>query len=195
MKGLLVLSRFHAHTPCDDARCCRSSFPYGTNSNRDERKWSGLISVQIRTMKGMSGKYSILLLLLQRSEGLSPISIHSQGILTSPSRQSRPYVSSFPLASKPKRGAVVDSYQTVSVKCEKCRNQLFRYKKKNGTKSNLIKCFVERIVEDPHEILSSSEDSDQYHCPHCETTFARSAIIRGMPALKLVGGKTRMSKK
>lgn len=52
-----------------------------------------------------------------------------------------------PLFAKPKSGSVVDSYQTVSVNCSSCRHRLFRYKKKNGVKSNLIKCYVERIVQ------------------------------------------------
>lgn len=42
------------------------------------------------------------------------------------------------LEARPKSGSVVDSYQTVSVNCNSCRSRLFRYKKKNGTKSNLI---------------------------------------------------------
>lgn len=104
--------------------------------------------------------------------------------------------------AKPKRGSVVDSYQTVSVNCEKCGERLFRYKKKNGTKSNLIKCYVERICEDSAGLLASNEkeiSKEQqgllWHCPSCNTNFARSALIHGRPALKLVGGKVRMSKK
>lgn len=97
------------------------------------------------------------------------------------------------LSAKPKRGTVVDSYQTVSVICANCQTRLFRYKKKNGTKSNLIKCYVERIVEDAYNILQ--QGNDEYQCPQCETNFARATVIRGLPALKLVGGKTRMTKK
>ena len=115
--------------------------------------------------------------------------------------------------AKPKRGSIVDSYQTVSVNCAKCGERLFRYKKKNGTKSNLIKCFVERIVSDgtlallvdmkknnsnkANDIpfIPIDEDAQQYACPNCLSVFARPAMIRGLPALKLVGGKVRMSKK
>jgi hypothetical protein len=39
----------------------------------------------------------------------------------------------------------IENYQTVSVACAKCDALLFRYKKKNGVKSNLIKCYVERM--------------------------------------------------
>mmetsp|Transcript_27311 Transcript_27311/g.46200 ORF Transcript_27311/g.46200 Transcript_27311/m.46200 type:complete len:156 (-) Transcript_27311:854-1321(-) len=114
-----------------------------------------------------------------------------------------------PLFAKPKSGSVVDSYQTVSVNCI-CRHRLFRYKKKNGTKSNLIKCYVERIVHNEEQSDDSEADTLQqqlsrfeelsandHHwlCPNCGKNFARSALIHGRPALKLVGGKTRMTKK
>lgn len=105
------------------------------------------------------------------------------------------------LPAQPKRGGIVESYQTVSVNCAKCGFRLFRYKKKNGTKSNLIKCFVERIAEDCGNILPAAGESigdaadTEYACPSCNTPFARPTLIRGLPALKLVGGKTRMTKK
>mmetsp|Transcript_48568 Transcript_48568/g.117484 ORF Transcript_48568/g.117484 Transcript_48568/m.117484 type:complete len:189 (-) Transcript_48568:451-1017(-) len=104
--------------------------------------------------------------------------------------------------AKPKRGSIVDTYQTVSVNCSKCGQKLFRYKKKNGTKSNLVKCYVERIAEDSSGILEkqqesgiSQQDYKDWSCPKCQTTFARSATVKGLPALKLVGGKIRMTKK
>lgn len=114
------------------------------------------------------------------------------------------------LRAKPKRGSVVDSYQTVSVNCSKCWERLFRYKKKNGTKSNLIKCYIERISEDSAGVLEKAlsqidlEDGELpkdlpqdygWECPNCKTQFARSAQIKGLPALKLVGGKVKMTKK
>lgn len=107
------------------------------------------------------------------------------------------------MMAAPKKGAVVDSYRTVSVNCSKCGKRLFRYKKKNGTKSNLVKCYVERISEDSAGILSQRKDDEaagdetdsQWYCPSCNTRFARSALIHGRPALKIVGGKVRMTKK
>mmetsp|Transcript_19519 Transcript_19519/g.28375 ORF Transcript_19519/g.28375 Transcript_19519/m.28375 type:complete len:195 (+) Transcript_19519:38-622(+) len=111
------------------------------------------------------------------------------------------------MMASPKRGKVVDSYQTVSVNCSKCRTRLFRYKKKNGTKSNLVKCYVERISEDSANLLSKREEmkksggkeeeegGEEWHCPNCQTKFARSSLIHGRPALKLVGGKVQMTKK
>jgi len=114
----------------------------------------------------------------------------SASLLNSPRRRS------LAMAARPKRGSVVDSYQTVSVKCAKCGERLFRYKKKNGTKSNLIKCFVERIAEDSAGVLQTQgREATEYKCPSCQTRFARLATIRGLPALKLVGGKVRMTKK
>lgn len=100
------------------------------------------------------------------------------------------------LMGKPKSGSIVDSYQTVSVNCKKCRTRLFRYKKKNGTKSNLIKCYVERISEDCVDaVKNKKEDSLDWICPTCETRFGKDALIHGRPAIKLVGGKTQMTKK
>jgi len=97
---------------------------------------------------------------------------------------------------KPKSGSIVDNYQTVSVNCKKCRTRLFRYKKKNGTKSNLIKCYVERISEDCVDLVKNKiEDSTEWHCPNCETRFGKDSMIHGRPAIKLVGGKTHMTKK
>lgn len=97
---------------------------------------------------------------------------------------------------KPKSGSIVDSYQTVSVNCMKCRTRLFRYKKKNGTKSNLIKCYVERISEDCVDLVKNKDkNSTEWHCPSCETRFGKDSMIHGRPAIKLVGGKTQMKKK
>jgi predicted RNA-binding Zn-ribbon protein involved in translation (DUF1610 family) len=95
--------------------------------------------------------------------------------------------------TKPKRHSVVDSYQTVSVNCKKCGERLFRYKKKNGTKSNLVKCYVEGICEDSAGLLAKNEQSEKeqgflWHCPSCGTNFVRSATIDGRPALKTQTG-------
>ena len=110
--------------------------------------------------------------------------------------------STWVLQAKPKQGKVVESYQTVSIYCSKCNLGLFRYKKKNGTKSSLVKCYVERITEDSAGILAqhqasglAMDDSYPWQCPNCQTQFARSSMIHGLPALKMVGGKVRMAKK
>ena len=102
-----------------------------------------------------------------------------------------------PLFAKPKSGSIVDSYQTVSVNCSKCRTRLFRYKKKNGTKSNLIKCYIERIVDGDFEDVGGAEamEGQEWSCPDCGQRFGRRTLIHGRPAIKLVGGKVRMAKK
>ncbi|CAB9523670.1 expressed unknown protein [Seminavis robusta] len=115
------------------------------------------------------------------------------------------YYSTTALQAKPKRGSVVDSYRTVSVNCAKCQARLFRYKKKNGTKSNLVKCYIERIAEDSAGVLENARAELQddmmfpqdyaWQCPSCQSQFARTAQIHGLPALKMVGGKIKMTKK
>lgn len=74
--------------------------------------------------------------------------------------------------------------KTVKVYCAKCQEQLYKYKK--GGKGSLVKCFVERIVEDA--------TAGDLKCPQCGTEFARPAMIRGKPANKIIGGKVTMSK-
>ena len=108
----------------------------------------------------------------------------------------------------PKRGVIVDSYRTVVVACSKCRTTLFEYKKKNGTKSSLIKMFIERIVKDPHNILSNTNENDSddddsgsnggsevcndFWCPKCGAKFGRQAKIKGLPAIKVIGNRLQM---
>jgi hypothetical protein len=148
-------------------------------------------------------------LLFRRTKAFHPSACSPSHPLhrNSPPNQTIPQPSQFfssstHLKAAPKRGSVVDTYQTVSVNCNSCRTRLFRYKKKNGTKSNLIKCYIERIVEAEDESLqrdvdnfANLDDGYSWCCPSCGVNFARCAMIRGLPALKLVGGKTRMTKK
>jgi len=72
--------------------------------------------------------------------------------------------------------------KTVDIFCAKCRFHLFKYRK--GGKGALVKCFVERIVEDNTQTPCV--------CPQCDSKFARSTLIRGVPAFKMIGGKVRM---
>lgn len=69
--------------------------------------------------------------------------------------------------------------RTVQIYCAKCKFQLFKYRK--GGKGALVKCFKERIVED--------YTLEEGICPSCQKQFARDTLIRGAPALKIVGGK------
>jgi len=72
--------------------------------------------------------------------------------------------------------------KTVDIACAKCHTSLLKYRK--GGKGALVKCFIERIVTD--------HTQDQQHCPNCNSEFARITMIRGTPALKIVGGKVRV---
>lgn len=56
-----------------------------------------------------------------------------------------------------------------------------------GGTGNLVKCFVERIVED-------YTTGEELECPKCGVQFARRAMIRGRPANKIVGGKVFFQK-
>ena len=118
------------------------------------------------------------------------------------------------LFAAPKRGSIVDTYRSVDVLCTKCQTKLFKYKKKNGTKSKLVKMYIERIVDDPYNLLNEISDSDSETtgkisqvlpdsnslsysdlsctCPKCKTKFGRSSFIKGLPAIAIVGGKLRM---
>jgi LSD1 subclass zinc finger protein len=71
---------------------------------------------------------------------------------------------------------------TVQIYCSKCRTLLYKYRK--GGKGALVKCFIERIVENHTKIACS--------CPECGVTFARETLIRGIPAYKMIGGKVTM---
>ncbi|GMH40549.1 hypothetical protein BSKO_08453 [Bryopsis sp. KO-2023] len=74
--------------------------------------------------------------------------------------------------------------KTVKIFCQKCRFQLYKYRK--GGTGSLVKCWHERIVED--------YTNKDLKCPQCGTQFARSAMIRGKPANKIIGGKVYMKK-
>jgi len=69
--------------------------------------------------------------------------------------------------------------RTVNIYCSKCRSALYKYRK--GGKGALVKCFVERIVED--------FTTEKNTCPSCGQVFARETLIRGTPAYKIIGGK------
>lgn len=69
--------------------------------------------------------------------------------------------------------------RTISIFCAGCRTLLYTYKK--GGTGSLVKCFVERIVED--------RTAGDLHCPECGRQFAREQMIQGKPAHKIIGGK------
>ncbi len=69
--------------------------------------------------------------------------------------------------------------RTIAVHCMACRCLLYRYSK--GGSGGLVKCFVERILDD-------RTDGD-CRCPHCGATFARPQAISGKPIHKIIQGK------
>lgn len=72
--------------------------------------------------------------------------------------------------------------KTVDIFCAKCKTLLFKYRK--GGKGALVKCFIERIAQD--------HTNNQTHCPNCDGEFSRVTMIRGAPALKIIGGKVQV---
>eukprot|EP01083_Nonionella_stella_P296084 1005991_1 len=120
--------------------------------------------------------------LLRKNRGESAVGRPESPSSHSNSRSTFATSSTIICMAKPKSGSIVDSYQAVSVNCKKCRTRLFRYRKKNGTKSNLIKCYVERISEDCVDLVANKSknkskggdnDSNEWFCPNCDARFGR----------------------
>lgn len=69
--------------------------------------------------------------------------------------------------------------RTIAIHCRACRNLLYRYRK--GGTGGLVKCFVERIVED--------RTRGDLRCPRCGQLFAREIVIAGRAAHRIIRGK------
>jgi len=69
--------------------------------------------------------------------------------------------------------------RAVTICCASCKSKLLRYRK--GGSGALVKCFLSRITND----YTLNEGT----CPNCKQLFARKTLIRGEPALKIIGGK------
>lgn len=69
--------------------------------------------------------------------------------------------------------------RTISILCLKCRTLLYRYRK--GGTGGLVKCFVDRIVEDRTE--------GDLRCPGCGREFARAGEIAGKPIHRIIRGR------
>ena len=69
--------------------------------------------------------------------------------------------------------------RTISIHCVGCRTLLYRYRK--GGRGGLVKCFVERIVED--------FTRGDLKCPECGRAFARERVISGRPVHKIIQGR------
>jgi len=68
---------------------------------------------------------------------------------------------------------------SINIYCKKCRFKLLVYRK--GGNGSLIKCFESRITKNFTEEVGV--------CPNCNGQFSRLTMIRGEPALKIIGGK------
>lgn len=89
----------------------------------------------------------------------------------------------------------VDKYRSIKILCARCNYLLFRYKKKNGTKSALIKILINRIAEDPNNMIPENVDElpSPCECPKCGEAFARPAVTRGSKcALKIIGNRVHI---
>ena len=69
--------------------------------------------------------------------------------------------------------------RTISIHCQSCRTLLYKYAK--GGTGSLVKCFVDRILED--------RTNGDLHCPNCGQEFARARELTGKPIHKIVQGK------
>jgi hypothetical protein len=69
--------------------------------------------------------------------------------------------------------------RTISIHCAKCQTLLYKYHK--GGSGGLVKCLVERIVED--------RTAGDLKCPACEQEFARLQMIGNRQAHKIIQGK------
>ena len=69
--------------------------------------------------------------------------------------------------------------RTIRIYCAQCRSLLYRYSK--GGTGSLVKCFLERIVEDC--------TAGDLRCPQCGQQFARPWAISGKPAHRIIQGK------
>ena len=69
--------------------------------------------------------------------------------------------------------------RTISIHCAKCRTLLYKYHK--GGRGGLVKCIVERIVED--------RTRGDLKCHECGQEFAREQMMSGKPAHKIIQGK------
>ena len=69
--------------------------------------------------------------------------------------------------------------RTIRVYCAVCGCLLYKYQK--GGPGRLVKCFVDKIVQDNTE--------GDLRCPECGQEFARETMAYGRPANKIIQGK------
>jgi len=67
----------------------------------------------------------------------------------------------------------------IDIHCSKCNTSLYKYQK--DAPGHLVKCYVDRIIED--------YTRGDMKCPSCGQQFARYAIIHNRPSHKIIQGK------
>ncbi len=72
-----------------------------------------------------------------------------------------------------------EKFRTISIYCSKCSALLYKYHK--GGTGGLVKCFLDKIVED--------RTAGDMKCPDCGQEFARHRVIQSKPAHKIIQGK------
>lgn len=70
-------------------------------------------------------------------------------------------------------------FRNIAIHCRACGALLYRYRK--GGTGGLVKCLLERIVED--------HTAGDVKCPGCGQEFARFQMYGGSPAHKIIQGK------
>ena len=69
--------------------------------------------------------------------------------------------------------------RTISIHCARCRSLLYKYAK--GGTGGLVKCFVDRILQD--------RTNGDLTCHECGQQFARPWATSGKPAHRIIQGK------
>jgi len=67
----------------------------------------------------------------------------------------------------------------ILISCDACQTSLYKYDKEGPGK--LVKCYLSGITQD--------YTKGDLTCPKCDQPFARSYMIHGRPAHKIIQGK------
>jgi len=76
------------------------------------------------------------------------------------------------------------SKRTIKIYCSNCGFMLLKYRKGGG--GRLVKCFVDKIVQD--------NTQGDLRCPECGQAFARQTMAYGRPANKIIQGKVTVKR-
>ena len=85
---------------------------------------------------------------------------------------------SWPRCNKTYSTSALLASRKLAIHCRACQTHLYTYRK--GGKGQLVKCFVDKIVED---------HARGTQCPNCGSEFGRVTRIKNRLAHKIIGGK------